>query len=97
VTVTGIGLLVMRAWMEEGSHRPLRVEVRLTADTCQGFEPELTFSEPVAVKALVRAWLDAVLAGGDGNDSLRGGPGNHQVLGDRDQLSGGAGRDSEQP
>jgi hypothetical protein len=63
VALAPVGLLVVRAWVEEGSGRPLRVEVRLTADSGRGFERELTFSEPAAVEALVRAWLDDVLAG----------------------------------
>jgi hypothetical protein len=48
---------------EEGSGRPLRAVVRLTADSGRGFERELMFSEPAPVEALVRAWLDDVLAG----------------------------------
>jgi hypothetical protein len=60
-----VGLLVIRAWLEEGSERRLRVEVRLTADTKCGFERELVLSEPAPVEALVRAWLADVLAGSD--------------------------------
>jgi hypothetical protein len=56
-------LLVMRTWVEEGSGRPLRVVVGLTADTWRGFERELVLSEPAAVEALVRCWLAGVLAG----------------------------------
>jgi hypothetical protein len=63
MAVAPVGLLVMRAWAEEGSERPLRVEVRLTADSGRGFDRELVSSEPVAVEALVRAWLEEVLAG----------------------------------
>jgi hypothetical protein len=62
VAVEGVGLLVIRAWVEEGSERPLRVGVRLTADSGRGFERELVFSEPAAVEAVVRAWLADVLA-----------------------------------
>jgi hypothetical protein len=59
-----VGLLVIRAWVEEGSERPLRVEVRLTADSGRGFERELVFSEPKAVERLVRAWLEQLFADG---------------------------------
>jgi hypothetical protein len=62
VAVEGVPLLVLRAWVEDGSERPLRVEVRLTADSGRGFERELVFSEPAAVEAVVRAWLADVLA-----------------------------------
>jgi hypothetical protein len=62
VAIEGVGLLVMRAWLEEGSERPLRVEVRLTADSGRGFERELMLSELTGVEAVVRAWLADVLA-----------------------------------
>jgi hypothetical protein len=60
--IAPVGLLVIRAWLQEGSERPLRVEVRMTADTGRGFEPALAFTEPGPVEALVRAWLAEVLA-----------------------------------
>jgi hypothetical protein len=63
MSVAAVGLLVIRAWLEEGSERPLRVEVRVTGDTARGFERELAFSEPAPVQALVRVWLEEVLAG----------------------------------
>jgi hypothetical protein len=52
VALAPVGLLVIPAWVEEGSGRPLRVVVRLTADSGRGFERELMFSEPAAVEAL---------------------------------------------
>jgi hypothetical protein len=61
MTVAPVGLLVIRAWLEEGAEHPLRVEVRMTADTGRGFERELVFSEPEPVGALVEAWLGEVL------------------------------------
>jgi hypothetical protein len=59
-----ISLMVIRAWVEDGSRRPLRVEVRRTADSGRGLEPELVFSEPAGVEEIVRAWLADVLANG---------------------------------
>jgi hypothetical protein len=64
MAIAPVCLLVIRAWVEEGSERPLRVEVRLTADSARGFQRELTFSEAGPVEALVGAWLAEVLAGG---------------------------------
>ena len=61
--IAPVGLLVIRAWVQEDSERPLRVDVRLTADIGRGFQRELTLSEPAPVEALVRAWLADVLAG----------------------------------
>jgi hypothetical protein len=63
MAIAPVGLLVIRAWVQEGSERPLRVEVRLTADTGRGFEREHVFSDPAPVQALVRAWLEQVRAG----------------------------------
>jgi hypothetical protein len=63
-----VGLLVIRAWVQEGSEWPLRAEIRLTADTARGLERELVLSEPAAVEALVRAWLAEVLAGPTATD-----------------------------
>lgn len=61
MTVAPVGLLVIRAWLEDGAEHPLRVVVRMTADTGRGFERELVFSEPEPVGALVHAWLAEVL------------------------------------
>ena len=64
MAVARTGLLVIRAWVEEGSQPPLRVEVRHTVDSGLGFERELVFSEPGGVEAMVRAWLADVVANG---------------------------------
>jgi hypothetical protein len=63
MAITPAALLVIRAWLEEGAERPLRVEVRLTADAGRGFERELAFSQPEPVQALVGAWLADLIAG----------------------------------
>jgi hypothetical protein len=64
MAIAPVGLLVMRAWVQDGSERPLRVQVRVTGDVRHGFEREEVLSESTAVEATVRAWLAAVLAGG---------------------------------
>ncbi len=66
MAVAPVGMLVIRAGVEEGSERPLRAEVRLTADSGRGFQRELTFSEAGPVEALVRTWLADLLAGSAG-------------------------------
>jgi hypothetical protein len=58
-----VGLLVIRAWAEEGSERPLRVVVRLTGDSRRGFDRELVFSDPAQVEAMVGQWLAQVAEG----------------------------------
>lgn len=56
-------LLIIRAWMEEGSPEPLRAQIRLTSDVSSGFERTLTLAQADAVCATVQEWLAEVLAG----------------------------------
>lgn len=63
MAIAPVSLLIIRAWVQEGSARPLRVEVRLTGDVGQGFEREMAFSESEPVETLVAAWLAEVQAG----------------------------------
>jgi len=51
------GLLVIRTWVEPGSSRPLRAQVRLTRDVSAGFERTLTLARADAVSAVVQEWL----------------------------------------
>jgi hypothetical protein len=65
------GLLIIRAWVEEGSSEPLRAQVRLTADVSIGFERTLTLARPEAVCDTVRAWLADVLNERKGADGAQ--------------------------
>jgi hypothetical protein len=49
--------MVIRAWMEKGSTKPLRAEVRHTSDVSTGFNAEATLTESDGVVAEVRAFL----------------------------------------
>jgi hypothetical protein len=60
------GLLVIRVWLEEGSQRPLRAQVRLTTDVSAGFERAHTLTEVEATCGKVRDWLEQMLAGARG-------------------------------
>lgn len=51
------GLMVIRAWIEKGSARPLRAEVRHTSDVSTGFDAGATLTEPDKVLAEVRDFL----------------------------------------
>jgi hypothetical protein len=51
------GLMVIRAWIEEGSTKPLRAEVRHTSDVSIGFDAEANLTDPDAVVAEVRVFL----------------------------------------
>ncbi len=55
-------LMVIRAWVEAGSPKPLRVQVRLTGDVATGFERSLVLAESGEVCALIDAWLRDVWA-----------------------------------
>jgi len=55
------GLLIIRAWIEEGSSEPLRVQVRICTDVATGLEHTLTTTRADAVCAAVREWLDEML------------------------------------
>ena len=51
-------LLIIRAWFEHGSSKPLRAQIRLTTDVSLGLdESELTLTDARAVGDAVEAWL----------------------------------------
>jgi hypothetical protein len=58
------GLLIIRAWVEQGSAKPLRAQVRLTTDVAAGFASEVTLADVNAVSAAVETWLQDVLLNG---------------------------------
>ena len=58
---TGIALLTIRAWCEEGSPDPLRVEIRLADDVAAGFRSTVTTVHEEAVVEAVRAFLATVV------------------------------------
>jgi hypothetical protein len=55
------GLLIIRAWVEEGSTEPLRAQIRVTGDIAAGIERTLTLVQTDAVGDLVAAWLQGIL------------------------------------
>jgi hypothetical protein len=54
-----IGLMVLRVWTEQGSARPLRVDVRQTSDLSRGFRRSVTLTDIDLVLATVRSFLEA--------------------------------------
>jgi hypothetical protein len=54
-------LMIIRAWLEHGSEKPLRAHIRLTHDVAAGFSSEVTLVDSAAIAAAVESWLDAVL------------------------------------
>ena len=58
------GLLLIRAWIEKGSLKPLRAHIRATTDVSDGFESELIVADIPSAAAMVETWLGDVLAAG---------------------------------
>lgn len=58
---TGVALLTIRAWCEEGSEHPLRAEIRIADDVSSGFGSSLTTVHLDAVVGAVREFLDSVV------------------------------------
>src|ERR1043166_10291486 len=69
------GLLLIRAWVEKGSAKPLRAHMRTTTDVSQGFEGELTVTDGPAAAAVVETWLEDVLEAGNLEEK-----GNRKIL-----------------
>ena len=63
MTVSRTGLFIIRAWIEEGSSKPLRAHIRLTTDVSSGFEQSMTLSQVPAVCEAVETWLGNILSG----------------------------------
>lgn len=55
------GLLIIRAWIEEGSSEPLRAHIRISDDVADGFRSTVTLCRPEAVCAEVEEWLAQIL------------------------------------
>jgi hypothetical protein len=64
MTLGSTGLLIIRAWVEEGSSKPLRAQVRLSFDVAAGFATEMTLADVPAVAKVVEAWLEEIVSNG---------------------------------
>lgn len=60
VNATGVALLTIRAWCEEGSEHPLRAEIKIADDVASGFRSTLTAVDIDAVMEAVRGFLGSV-------------------------------------
>jgi len=56
------GLLIIRAWLEPGSTRPLRAHLRMSSDVAAGFDREVTLANVEDVSSAVEDWLRNILA-----------------------------------
>jgi len=57
---TGTALLTIRAWCEEGSSQPFRVQIRTADDVSSGFGSTLTFVDQAAAMDAVHEFLVSV-------------------------------------
>ena len=57
-------LLIIRAWLEDGSPRPLRAQIRFTTDVSLGIEGALTLTDITEIGEAVQAWLKDVSSNG---------------------------------
>jgi hypothetical protein len=58
------GLLIIRAWVEDGSAEPLRAHLRITDDISNGIEQSSTLVNADDVTRLVGAWLGGIVESG---------------------------------
>jgi len=59
-------LMIIRAWVEEGSSEPLRAGIRCTTDASVGFRRTLTVARTEDVHAVLGEWLAAVVGDAQG-------------------------------
>jgi hypothetical protein len=57
-----VALMIIRAWVEHGSSKPLRAEIRIASDVSGGVDRTIVLAAPDQVCAAVNAWLGDVLA-----------------------------------
>jgi hypothetical protein len=57
------GLLIIRAWIEDGSSAPLRAQVSMTSDVSLGMERTSVHTDVIEVGTEVESWLRAILDG----------------------------------
>jgi hypothetical protein len=62
MTLYKTGLLIIRAWIEHDSGKPLRAHFRTTTDVSKGFDSEFTVTDVPATTAAVEKWLRDVAA-----------------------------------
>jgi hypothetical protein len=56
------GLLIIRAWVEDGSTERLRAQIRVTDDLATGIHRSITLVQPDTVGELVDTWLHGILS-----------------------------------
>jgi hypothetical protein len=57
------GLLIIRAWTEDGSSAPLRAQLAMTSDVSIGMERRSVHTDVIEVGSEVQGWLREILDG----------------------------------
>jgi hypothetical protein len=57
------GLLIIRAWVEDGSSAPLRAQLSTSSDVSIGIEHKSMHSDADDVGLEVQTWLKEIIAG----------------------------------
>jgi len=57
------GLLIIRAWTEDGSSAPLRAQLSMTSDVSVGMERRSVHTDVFEVGTEVQSWLREILDG----------------------------------
>jgi hypothetical protein len=57
------GLLIIRAWTEDGSSAPLRAQLSMTSDVSMGMERTSVHTDVIEVGTEVQSWLRGILQG----------------------------------
>jgi len=58
-----LGLLIVRVWVEPGSVRPARLQIRATTDLSAGFACTRTLTDVEEAITVIRSFLNSVLSG----------------------------------
>lgn len=69
-----VGLLIVRVWVEPGSARPARLELRATTDPSAGFTRTRTVTDIEEAITAIRAFLHTVLSGDTSGPALAAAP-----------------------
>ena len=56
------GLMIIRAWIEDGSSEPLRAQIRISTDVSAGFERTVSLARAEDVSTTVQGWLADMLS-----------------------------------
>lgn len=75
-----VGLLILRVWIEPGSIRPARLQLRATTDPSTGFTRTQTLAGIEEAITVIRAFLQSILPDDPGDSHHTGDPNDTRPL-----------------